>query len=109
MDAELKTKWVEALRSGKYTQARRTLRGATEGFCCLGVLCDVYDPTQWEFHKHDIDPFWGYKKFEPKIYANIENLFGEGNNIGKNSKLIDMNDNFSYSFSEIADWVEKNI
>lgn len=34
---------VEALRSGKYTQARRALRVGEE-FCCLGVACDIYDP-----------------------------------------------------------------
>jgi hypothetical protein len=40
MDAEVKQKWVSALRSGEYPQTKRSLRN-DEGFCCLGVLCDV--------------------------------------------------------------------
>ena len=41
MDAELKARWVEALRSGKYKQGRGVLRSLNDEFCCLGVLCDV--------------------------------------------------------------------
>ena len=40
MKKEYKDRWVEALRSGKYKQAKGTLRNK-EGFCCLGVLCDI--------------------------------------------------------------------
>jgi hypothetical protein len=45
MDPLVKSKWVAALRSGKYTQGRYSL--ATVGadgeiaYCCLGVLCDL--------------------------------------------------------------------
>lgn len=42
---EIKTKWLEALRSGEYKQGRSLLHYKTdEGedcFCCLGVLCDI--------------------------------------------------------------------
>lgn len=41
MNTEIKTKWVAALRSGKYRQARHVLNG-DGGMCCLGVLCDLY-------------------------------------------------------------------
>ena len=34
-------KWVVALRSGKYEQAKNALRDGN-GFCCLGVACDIY-------------------------------------------------------------------
>jgi hypothetical protein len=46
MDAELKRKWVEALRSGKYQQTRYRMRDRDK-FCCLGVLCDLVDPSGW--------------------------------------------------------------
>ena len=46
MDSNLKQKWVRALRSGKYTQAIGQLK-TEDGFCCLGVLCDVYDSSNW--------------------------------------------------------------
>lgn len=43
MDEAVKKKWVEALRSGQYQQARgaikRTLPDGTAAYCCLGVLC----------------------------------------------------------------------
>ena len=35
-------KWVEALKSGKYTQARGLLHNRSREFCCLGVACDLY-------------------------------------------------------------------
>jgi len=41
MRAEIKDKWVAALRSGEYVRTRETLRD-DYGFCCLGVLCDLY-------------------------------------------------------------------
>lgn len=40
MKKDIAMKWVEALRSGKYKQTRGTLKN-NEGFCCLGVLCEI--------------------------------------------------------------------
>lgn len=40
MKPEIAKLWVEALRSGKYKQTKNKL-ATSEGFCCLGVLCDV--------------------------------------------------------------------
>lgn len=40
-------KWLHALESGKYSQIKSALR-TTEGFCCLGVACDVVDPKGWK-------------------------------------------------------------
>ena len=35
--------WVEALRSGKYTQTRNRLCDyTTDSYCCLGVACEVF-------------------------------------------------------------------
>ncbi len=34
-------RWIEALRSGEYTQAKQRLR-KDDSFCCLGVACDLY-------------------------------------------------------------------
>jgi hypothetical protein len=42
MNSEIKAKWLQALRSGEYKQTRYTLRSCTGGFCCLGVLSDIY-------------------------------------------------------------------
>lgn len=40
MDADIKRQWVEALRSGKYPQAKKALR-TDAGYCCLGCVADV--------------------------------------------------------------------
>jgi hypothetical protein len=41
---EVKAAWLEALRSGRYTQGQgylTTITGGERLDCCLGVLCDV--------------------------------------------------------------------
>lgn len=46
--------WLGALRSGDYSQGHSALRwakGPADGFCCLGVLCDLIEPS-WG------DAFW---------------------------------------------------
>jgi hypothetical protein len=41
MNQEIKQKWIEALRSGSYSQTKQQLK-KENSFCCLGVLCDLY-------------------------------------------------------------------
>lgn len=47
INPEVKAKWLDALRSGQYTQTTGVLHQAIAmpdrpvGFCCLGVLCEV--------------------------------------------------------------------
>lgn len=41
MDKKIKRRWIRALRSGKYEQCKGYLHLEGDGFCCLGVLCDV--------------------------------------------------------------------
>jgi len=44
MNPELAKKWVNALESGDYSQAKGALKQAVNGkdcFCCLGVLMDI--------------------------------------------------------------------
>lgn len=40
MDPKIKKRWIKALRSGKYKQTKGVLHNE-DGFCCLGVLCDL--------------------------------------------------------------------
>jgi len=42
MNKRIKTKWIKALRSGKYKQGTGRLKTNDGGFCCLGVLSDLY-------------------------------------------------------------------
>lgn len=46
MNPEVKQKWVEALRSGRYFRGMSALRlpdklSGGSVYCCLGVLCDI--------------------------------------------------------------------
>lgn len=41
MKPEIKQKWIAALESDEYKQTQRYLK-TEEGFCCLGVLTDLY-------------------------------------------------------------------
>lgn len=41
MNPQIKEKWLNALRSGEYSQTEGSLK-TDDGFCCLGVLCDLY-------------------------------------------------------------------
>lgn len=41
MNKEIKAKWIEALRSGKYKQGKAALRTENNEYCCLGVLCEL--------------------------------------------------------------------
>lgn len=41
MNPRVKTLWLEALRSKQYSQTKGKLK-TEDGYCCLGVLCDLY-------------------------------------------------------------------
>ena len=41
MSPSIKTRWIEALKSGKYKQGKGRLRNKDNEFCCLGVLCEL--------------------------------------------------------------------
>jgi hypothetical protein len=44
MNPDIKKRWLDALRSGKFKQGREALRsnhGGDTRHCCLGVLCEL--------------------------------------------------------------------
>lgn len=118
MKADVKEKWVKALRSGKYTQADGSLRfESPDGVehCCLGVLMTIrrcrrlghgflktadltrypgdteitVDHSGGEFIDPDTARRWGLTEDEQIILASMN----------------DRGDNFD----EIADWIEANL
>lgn len=40
MKRAAKEEWIKRLRSGEYAQGRSALR-SSDGYCCLGILCEV--------------------------------------------------------------------
>lgn len=69
MNPEWKAKWVAALRSGNYQQGSGDLRH-DDRFCCLGVLCDLVDPTKWD----DIDRYEDADSYPPDDVLRIVGL-----------------------------------
>jgi hypothetical protein len=92
MDQELKAKWVTALRSGKYKQARNEL-STPKGYCCLGVLARIMQPRL---------------KRVSLEYPNYGTVAQHDQ-----YKLANMNDGHEgeelHNFKQIADHVEANL
>lgn len=112
MDAEMKKKWVAALRSSNYTQGRFSLKDKDNRFCCLGVLCDISGEGYWEFGGEN-RIFYRSKDglrytYEPPVSLQ-QKLGVEADDI---IKLISMNDGINHTrktFKEIADHIEKEM
>lgn len=99
MDAELKAKWIAALRSGEYKQATGMLRD--EGcYCCLGVLAVVQDAPASFFERHacSIGPSQSDAAEWPTHWIPLATA----------STLSEMNDGGA-DFPSIADHIEKNL
>lgn len=108
MDAGIKAKWIEALRSGKYVQGRTMLRTTDDKFCCLGVLGDVCASDKWALHKFGDEglDYWSFERDD----ALLPDDFADDRGVPYKTQeqLAEMNDQ-GKSFIEIADFIEKNL
>ena len=103
MDQTIKNKWVEALRSGTYKQAKNRLR-TSKGFCCLGVLCDVVDSTKWAEGNPFFAPHYFYNGWSGLLPQDIQaaaKLDKEDAQI-----LMDANDVEDWTFDDIATYID---
>jgi hypothetical protein len=100
MDKQLKAKWVEALRSGKYDQCRNELTDGMGGFCCIGVAYEVSGKSAHELTGDDDAPTF--------TAAKLMGLRGEYRDTLIRLNDGDANEN-GKSFPEIADWIEANL
>src|SRR5579859_3396843 len=103
VDNEIKTKWIEALRSGKYERGLTCLRDANNQYCCLGVLADIIDPEGWikktDFvFSHKLQNTRGAQYLSSKVL-----------NEKIQTDLACMNDSNKYEFPAIADYIEENL
>jgi len=122
VNADVKEKWLDALRRGEYSQTRKTLRDEN-GFCCLGVLCDIIDPSGWG----QVRTRHGEKTTHlTAINVPSEAILAEAG-IGEEevvpgleseddeetcyvlTELMNLNDREHKSFEEIADWIEESL
>lgn len=100
MKAELKAKWIAALRSGKYPQARKQLRTVDGRFCCLGVLCEVAGIQRVESPCGYVQNGYGYVGSLPTGLIDDDNI---------ESSLVAKNDIAGATFADIADWIDAHI
>lgn len=116
MKQEIKSKWLKALRSGKYKQGKNALatvnRLGNVKYCCLGVLCDLYLKEKKEKWGSGLEEqllnigketallpskvmkWAGLKDYNPRIKDGYTTLSG-------------MNDS-GYSFKQIAEEIDEN-
>ena len=115
MNKEIKKKWIAALRSGDYKQTSFRLHG-NDGFCCLGVLCDIaekegictslkdhfghvsYDETE-RILPNSVIQWSGASSHDPEVRDAAGDL----------STLIEMNDRVDLGFKGIADVIEAQL
>lgn len=134
MKKEVMEKWVAALRSDEYQQIDGRLRSfepesnGQYSYCCLGVLCDLHrkehnpdgsDPTYtWGLgigrsakpttayggHVDDLPApvreWAGIRDADPELLADPD---GNGQ---YSVNIMQLNDDFSFEFEEIADLIE---
>ena len=126
MKADIKTKWLAALRSGQYEQTEGVLRNG-DGFCCLGVLCDIYaQETGVEWHKPGWVGFsmhsatsvlpdavreWADLPHEHGGYVAVTKSYddGEETTVYHTPSLTELNDQWQYDFRQIADVIEEQL
>ena len=119
MNQEIAKIWVDALRSGEYTQGRTCLKSTNGDHCCLGVLCELYDKHNEEkLSKKELDDmvfFSGFARLLPTQVMNWAGLSWSDGSIDYKidydyvlESLANFNDRGS-SFQEIADIIEQNV
>jgi len=129
MNTEVKQKWIDALRSGKYDQGSEKLR-SVQGYCCLGVLCDLYSQEQdseWEFRgiaETNLQPqdYWyfdGESEFLPESVKEWAGLPAKNPSVRVdvtededdddwfyNEEIANLNDS-GYTFNELSKLIEQ--
>jgi hypothetical protein len=110
MNPQIKQKWLNALRSGDYQQGQNYLR-TDNGFCCLGVLCDLYikeNNVEWEINE---DNMYRYEKHFTVLPPSVVGWAGVGDSnpyVNGKTSLGYLNDHGS-TFNEIADVIEEHL
>lgn len=103
-------KWVEALRSGEFEQARCVLR-EKDRFCCLGVACELYRRETGQGEWDDESHFLGDAHTLPYT---VRDWLGLRSEVGGYSavtpsgekNLADDHNDKGETFAQIADLIE---
>lgn len=117
MKKSIMQKWVKALRSGKYKQAKGALsspRGASH--CCLGVLCDITKKEtggEWNGQYFRKDGNRGSRGYLPKFVRDFVGMKSINGTLPfdyfeRKTSLAAENDEGGTGFKRIADIIEAN-
>lgn len=109
MNSEIKTKWLEALRSGKYTQGRRVLRSIQDEYCCLGVLCDLIAPEKWVKSDYGTEMFFLSDTGDKKRHFPSNSILKTAGLSLENGDTLASKNDCGESFEEIAKYIEENL
>jgi hypothetical protein len=109
MNQEIKQRWIKALRSGEYKQGYGNLYHCGK-FCCLGVLTDLYikeHGLQWERDSADL---WSFEGNGGTLHESVQRWAGIPNELPviRGKSAVVCNDNYKFSFDEIANLIEKD-
>lgn len=111
MKQEIKEKWVAALRSGEYAQGRNKLKNNNDSYCCLGVLCDVYQKETGKGNWNDGTFYDGEEigtGVPPWSVINWAEMINQNPDTKGGASLAELNDAGS-TFDVIADVIEKEL
>lgn len=104
--------WINALLSGNYSQTKHRLRDR-DGFCCLGVACDIKNPLAWgNFGSSGREgngmQYWLYGDYKEShcLPISLQNELGLDEDTV--IELADMNDK-GRSFAEIAERIKEYV
>lgn len=108
-------KWMVALKSGEFSQAKGQLKDG-DSYCCLGVACELYrretsqgdweentfrlGGTHEELPPHEIADYFGWNEYKGKYSLEIGDM--------KPSTIPVLNDE-GISFTEIATAFEEQV
>lgn len=106
MKQEIKQKWIDALRGGTYQQDIHNLK-TNKGYCCLGVLTDLY------LKEHNLEwkkeGKWYHFNGEDAELPNDVITWCDWDSHAAETNLINMNDEKGKSFLEISNYIEENL
>jgi len=120
LDPEFKTKWVAALESGEYPQARQQLYNPGVGYCCLGVACVVAGAAFKDNCEGELRAVLNGKIISDENTSLAGNFMQEiGLTDMEQTELYRMNDGFlpedddkhipCHSFKKIAAYIKENL
>lgn len=109
MKKDVAEKWVAALRSGLYKQGRNALK-SKDGYCCLGVLCDISGVDTFDTDEFGDEYYLGHCSNLPDQVVQYAGVRGKDPLPIEGSlgfSLANLNDRGD-TFEQIATVIEKN-